>query len=283
MEKTYYHFFCVRDSEDSISDVMESIINQSYKPKKIIAVNDGSSDKTGQILDTYKEKFPDLINIIHTNSKTRDYSRIPTLWNLCLTKEYDFHMVGAGDVVYEKDYAKKLMEKIEENPKLVICSGDHFPFKTKAPHGGGRFVSQSFFFKNYEKYYEIMGYESEILFRAFLQGYDVEVFNDVILEHREELGHGHNFEEFGRGMKALGYHPLYVLGRCFIELSKSEGIHKRGIFNMFWKYLTYKPAENGYFSSFPKEIRNDIYNYQRKQIFKFLKRKMFRNSQKKQN
>ena len=108
MEKTYYHFFCVRDSEDSISDVMESIINQSYKPKKIIAVNDGSSDKTGQILDTYKEKFPDLINIIHTNSKTRDYSRIPTLWNLCLTKEYDFHMVGAGDVVYEKDYAKKL-------------------------------------------------------------------------------------------------------------------------------------------------------------------------------
>ena len=217
MNKTYYHLFCVRDSQDSISDVMESVINQSYKPKKIIVVDDGSSDKTGQILESYKEKFSDLITIINTDSKTRDYSRIPKLWNMCLTKEYDFHMIGAGDIVYEKDYALKLMKKLEENPKLMICSGDYSPFKAKAPHGAGRFVRQSFFFKNYEKYFEIMGYESEILFRVFLNGYKAEVFNDVIFEHQEELGHGHNFEEFGRGMKSLGYHPLYVLGRCFIE------------------------------------------------------------------
>jgi len=274
MKKTYYHFFCVRDSEDSISDVLDSIINQSYKPEKIIAVDDGSSDKTGQILDEYQKKNSELIEVIHTDSKTRDYSRIPKLWNMCLTKEYDFHMVGAGDIVYEKDYAKKLLNKFGKNPKLVICSGDHSPFKSKAPHGGGRFVNQAFFFENYEKYYEIMGYESEILFRALLQGYNCEVFDDVILEHREELGHGHNFEEFGRGMKALGYHPLYVLGRCVIELLKSEGIHRKGIFNMFWKYLTYKPAKNGYFSSFPKEIRNAIYNYQKKQMIKFLKRRV---------
>lgn len=274
--KTYYHFFCVRDSEESIGDVMESIINQSYKPEKICVVNDGSSDKTGQILDEYKKKFPNLINIIHTDSKTRDYSRIPKLWNMCLTKEYDFHMIGAGDVVYEKDYAKKLMQKLEENPKLVICSGDHKPFRTKVPHGGGRFVRQSFFFENYKKYYEIMGYESEILFRALLQGYDVKVFNDVILEHREELGHGHNFEEFGRGMKALGYHPLYVLGRCLLEFSKRDGIKRKGVFNMFFKYITYKPADSGYFTLFPKNIRKEIYNYQKKHMVKRLKKIFFR-------
>lgn len=271
MKKTYYHLFCVRDSEESISDVMESMINQSYKPEKICVVDDGSSDNTGKILDEYKEKFPSLINVIHTDSKTRDYSRLPKLWNMCLTKEYDFHMVGAGDVVYEKDYAKKIMQKLEENPNLAICSGDHKPFKTKVPHGGGRFVRQSFFFKNYEKYYEIMGYESEIIFRALLQGYDVKVFNDVILEHREELGHGHNFEEFGRGMKALGYHPIYVLGRCLLELSKRDGIKKKGIFNMFYKYITYKPTDSGYFSSFPEDIRRGIYKYQKQHMIKRLK------------
>ena len=114
MNKTYYHFFCVRDSEESISDVMNSIINQSYKPEKIIAVDDGSSDKTSDILDEYKNKFPKLIEVIHTDSKTRDYSRIPKLWNMCLRSEYDFHMVGAGDVVYEKDYAKKLLNTIKK-------------------------------------------------------------------------------------------------------------------------------------------------------------------------
>ena len=271
MEKTYYHFFCVRDSEKSISDVMNSIINQSYRPEKIIVVDDGSSDKTGTILDEYKNKFPKLIEIIHTDSKTRDYSRIPKLWNMCLKEEYDFHMVGAGDVVYEKDYAQKLMKKFEENSKLVICSGDHWPFKTIAPHGGGRFVDQRFFFKNYEKYFEIMGYESEILFRAIIQGYKIKVFNDVVLEHREELGHGHNFEEFGKGMKALGYHPVYVMGRCLKELSLSSNINKKGVFNMFWKYLTYKPAKKGYFSAFPKKIRNDIHNYQKQEMVRKVK------------
>ncbi|MDH5417383.1 MAG: glycosyltransferase family 2 protein [Nitrosopumilus sp.] len=281
MEKTYYHFFCVRDSEDSISDVMESIINQSHKPKKICVVNDGSSDKTGQILDNYKKQNPELINVIHTDSKTRDYSRIPTLWNMCLTKDYDFHMIGAGDVVYENDYVKKLINEFEKNPKLVICSGDHIPFKTKVPHGGGRLVKQSFFFKNYDKYYEIMGYESEILYRALLQGYEIRVFKNALLEHREELGHGHNFEEFGRGMKALGYHPLFVIGRCCMELLKNKAIHHKGVFNMFWKYLTYKPAKSGYFSSFPKEIRNDIRDYQKQLIIKFLKTNIFYNFQKK--
>jgi glycosyltransferase involved in cell wall biosynthesis len=274
--KTYYHFFCVRDSEDSISDVMDSIINQSHKPEKIIVVDDGSSDRTGTILDSYKKKFPKLIKIIHTDSKTRDYSRIPKLWNLCLTKEYDFHLVGAGDIIYEKNYAEKLMIEFEKNPKMVICSGDFFPFKTNIPHGAGRFVKQSFFFKNYEKYYEIMGYEAEILYRALLQKYEVKVFKNAILEHREELGHGHNFEEFGRGMKAMGYHPLYVLGRCYMELFKNKGIHKKGVFNMFWKYITYRPSKDGYFSAFPTEIRDEIYNYQKQKIIKILKKRFLK-------
>lgn len=271
MNKTYYHFFCVRDSEGSISDVMESIINQSQKPEKIIAVDDGSSDKTGKILDQFKEIFPKLVEVIHTDSKTRDYSRIPKLWNMCLKKEFDFHMIGAGDVVYDRNYAQKLLKEFEANPKLVICSGDTFPFKAKAPHGAGRFVKQSFFFKNYEKYFEIMGYESEILFRAMLQGYDVKIFNDIVFEHKEELGHGHNFEEFGKSMKALGYHPLYVLGRCGLEFVRNDGIHKKGVFNMLWKYITYKPKKDGYFSAFPKEIKNDISNYQKYQIKKWVR------------
>ena len=271
MDVTYYHFFCVRDSEESMSDVMESLINQSYQPKKIIVVDDGSSDKTGEILEKFRRKFPTLIEVIHTDSQTRDYSRIPNLWNMCLRKEYDYHMVGARDVVYEKDYAKKLLIEMKKNPNLVICSGDYPPFKTKAPHGGGRMVRQDFFFSNYEKYFEIMGYESEILYRAMVQGYQIKVFQNAKMEHKEELGHGHNFEEFGRGMKALGYHPLYVLGRCFLELSRKDGIRKKGIFNMYWKYLTYRPEKEGYFSAFPIEIRKEIRDYQKKEFLKRLK------------
>ena len=271
MSESYYHIFCVRDSEKSIDKVMNSLLDQTIRPKEIIVVNDGSADRTGEILESFKKELPNMITIYTTQNKTRDYSRIPSLWNMCLKRDYDFHMVGAGDVSYEKKYAEKLLEKLNSDSKLVICSGDVHPFTGKAPHGGGRFVRQSFFFKYYDKYPEIMGYESEILHRGLIKGYNIEVFNDVKMEHHDKLGHGHNFEEFGRGMKALGYHPAYVMGRCFLEFVKNNNVGRRGAMNMFWKYVTYKPQDQGYFSQFPEDVRKEISDYQSKKIKQFLK------------
>ena len=271
MSKSYYHLFCVRDSKNSIDKVMKSLLDQSIPPNEIIVVDDGSTDGTSEILESFQEEFPNIITIYKTQNKTRDYSRIPTLWNMCLKKNYDFHMVGAGDVSYEKKYAEKLLEKFENDSELAICSGDVHPFIGKAPHGGGRFVRQSFFFKYYDKYSEIMGYESEILHRALIKGYKIEVFNDVKMEHHEKLGGKHNFEEFGRGMKSLGYHPAYVMGRCFLEFVKNNNVGRKGAMNMFWKYITYKPQAQGYFSQFPEDIRKEISDYQSKKIKQFLK------------
>jgi len=254
MIESYYHFFCVRDSEKSIDKVMKSLLDQTIPPKEIIVVDDGSTDGTSEILDSFQKEHPNIITIHKTQNKTRDYSRIPTLWNMCLKKNYDFHMVGAGDVSYEKKYAEKLLTRFDNDKNLVIVSGDFELKVEKSPHGAGRLVRQSFFFKYYDKYPEIMGYESEILHRALIKGYKIEVFNDVKMEHHEKLGGKHNFEEFGRGMKALGYHPVYVMGRCFLEFMKNNNVGRKGAMNMFWKYLTYKPKDEGYFSQILKNI-----------------------------
>jgi glycosyltransferase involved in cell wall biosynthesis len=271
MNKSYYHFFCVRDSVKSIEKVVTSLLDQTIPPKEIIVVDDNSTDGTGDILESFQKEFPNIITLYKTQNETRDYSRIPTLWNMCLKRNYDFHMIGAGDVSYRKNYAEKLLEEFNNDPKLVICSGDVYPFIGIAPHGGGRFVRQSFFFKYYEKYPEIMGYESEILHRALIKEYKIKNFNDVEMEHHEELGGKHNFEEFGRGMKALGYHPAYAIGRCFLEFVKNNNVGRKGSLNMFWKYVTYKPQTQGYFSRFPDDIRKEIRDYQRKKIRQFLK------------
>jgi glycosyltransferase involved in cell wall biosynthesis len=271
MSGSYYHLFCVRDSEKSIDKVMNSLLDQTIPPKEIIVVNDGSTDRTSEILESFQNEFPNIITVYKTQNKTRDYSRIPTLWNMCLKRDYDFHMVGAGDVSYEKTYAEKLLTEFNTDSNMVIASGDFEPIVGKSPHGAGRFVRQSFFFKYYDKYPEIMGYESEILNRALIKGYKVKIFNNVKMEHHEKLGHGHNFEEFGRGMRALGYHPVYVMGRCFLEFVKNNNVGRRGAMNMFWKYITYKPKAQGYFSQFPEDIRKEISDYQSKEIRRCLK------------
>jgi len=273
LEYSYYVFFPVRDGENTIEKVMNSLINQTVKPLKIIVVDDGSTDKTSDILSVFEKNYSEIVSVIHTGSKTRDFKRIPKLWNMCLQKEFDFHMIGAGDCIFDLTYAERLLEEMKNNPKLVICSGDFGEGKSKAPHGAGRFVRQSFFYVNYSEYPNIIGYESEILHKALIQNYDIEIFNSIQFEHVDKLGHSHNFSEFGQGMKALGYHPLYVFGRCFLEFIKNGDIGKRGALNMFWEYVKFRPEKSGYYSQFPDDIRNNIRNYQwmkiKKKLFHF--------------
>lgn len=272
MNQRYYVICCVRDAEENIESVMQSIVNQTVLPSKIIIVNDGSTDKTPDILQDYKQNHPELIQVLHTDSTTRDYTRIPKLWNMCLHKEYDFHMIAAGDTIFAPNYAEIILKKMYDDPKIVICSGYHGKERIDQPHGGGRFVRQSFFFKYYEKYPEKIGYETQIVYQALIHNYKIAVFKEAKFDHAEKLGTQHNFVEFGQAMRAMGFHPLYVLGRCFLEIIKNDNVGRRGSLNMLWYYLRFKPQKDGYYSLFSEDFRKNLRNLQTKEIKQLIKK-----------
>ena len=256
--------FCVRDSVKSIKTVVDSILNQTRPPMEINIVDDGSTDGTRNILEDYG----DQINLQYTDNSTRDYQRIPSLWNRGLRKRHFFHAINAGDVSWNKDYAEIILNEFEVNSKLVVASG-FFGGYVKSPIGAGRFVRQSFSHKYYPTYPEIVGYESAILFIALMNGYKIQVIPEARMTHHEKLGSGHLFSEWGWGMKSLGYHPLYALGRCVNSFLFDKQVGKKGAVNMFWKYITFKPS-GGYFQLFPQDVRKSISDYQ----VKYMKEKI---------
>ena len=245
---TYYVFMPVRDCIHSIGDVLSSLLAQTLPPEYVIVVDDGSTDGTQDVLSEFEES----IRIIRTGNKTRDYSRLAGLWNMCISPGCDYHVVCAGDTVLDADYAERIVAEMDADQTIAVASGNCYPRPATDPHGGGRFVRQSFFYRFYERYPEIIGYESEILFRARLEGYAAKVFNDVRFTHTDPLGGSHNFSEFGPSMRALGYHPLYALARS---------IHTRNP-KIFWGYAAFRPAKSGYYSMFPAEFRRGVYRMQ---------------------
>lgn len=261
MQNKYYCHFPVRDGVEHIDEVMKSLIEQSIPPSKIIVVDDGSTDGTSSILKGYKEMHPDIVEIIRTENKTRDYTRLPELWNMCLRKGYEYQMIGAGDVSFEKDYAKKLLEHMDEDKDLVITSGDYEPFTAQSPHGAGRFIRQTFFDEIYKdgKHPLTIGYESETLVRVLMEGKKSKIYTDIKFNHLDDLGHGHNFSEFGYAMKALGYHPLWCYARCVTDIKR---LGFKASFRMFKSYITYKPKATGYYSQFSPEVRKYMRDYQ---------------------
>lgn len=276
MTGTYYTFMPVRNCCASIGQVMDSLLEQDLPPSLIIVVDDGSTDGTSDILAEYKTNHPDKVEIITTNSKTRDYSRLVTLWNMCLRTDYDYHMVSAGDVIISKNYAASIISEMDKDPSIAVSSGTVASKNIRTmPTGGGRFVRQSFFYAHYDKYPSIVGYESEILFQARMRGYKLAVYEHAQFDHADELGHKHNFVEFGMGMRALGYHPLFVLGRVLLAIFRKGDMSARGGLHMLWLYLTYKPQKDGYYSLFPVEFRQEMRTMQAREIRQKI-RKIFR-------
>jgi hyaluronan synthase len=59
----------VKNEEENIRNCVESCINQTYKNREVIIVNDGSTDNTPKILDSIKRENPQVKNfyILHIN------------------------------------------------------------------------------------------------------------------------------------------------------------------------------------------------------------------------
>lgn len=55
----------VRNGEQDLPSTLRSIENQTFRAWKVIAINDGSSDRTASILETFKKAHPGQVTLIH--------------------------------------------------------------------------------------------------------------------------------------------------------------------------------------------------------------------------
>lgn len=275
---TYYAIITCRNSDKDIEKAILSVSNQSTKPAYIIVIDDGSTDNTSYILSELKEKIPSLY-VIKNPDLGYDIGRVVSNWNKAIQLTYDldlektdFHMIATDDTVYEENYVEKLFMFLSDNPDVVITSGNYDDNRYIAPHGAGRLVNNTFFEKNLKFYPQIIGYESFILHAARKEGFEYAVVHTARFEHTRKLGSDHNFYDWGQSMKALGYHPIFVMNRCLIYFINAKPIGRRGPMVMLYKYFTYKPQNQGYYGLYQKDVRDYIRNSQLAQLKKIYKK-----------
>jgi glycosyltransferase involved in cell wall biosynthesis len=257
----YYVIVTCRNSENTIEKAILSLHNQTLKPEYIIIVDDGSSDKTSEILIKLSKIINNLF-IITNPDLGYDVTRIVNNWNKAIQfsrdhnlEDTDYHMIATDDTIYENDYARKIISVMDNNHNLVVVSGCYDENSYEKPHGAGRFVRNSFFYKVHNLYPEKMGYESLILITAKKNKLDYKILKEARFEHTRQLGQNHHFYEFGASMRTLGYHPLFALGRFFLYFGTSKPIGRVGALYMLYHYISYKPKLEGYDSMYPDDIR----------------------------
>ncbi len=108
----------VYNIREYLPDCLDSILNQSYKNIQIIIVNDGSTDNSKEIVDTYWLKFPDKIKAIHISNSGVTNARLTGI------KEADGEWIGFvdGDDIIESDmYERLLTNAIQNQADISHC------------------------------------------------------------------------------------------------------------------------------------------------------------------
>ncbi|MCF0125831.1 MAG: glycosyltransferase [Clostridia bacterium] len=115
----------VYNSEKYIEKCIDSVLSQSFQNFELIVINDGSKDRSQEILENYKKKNPDKINLINQEnmgvSKTRNKA--------IKLANGEYIMFIDNDDFIDKDYIETFVNHAEKGDYDVVLGGYRRPDK----------------------------------------------------------------------------------------------------------------------------------------------------------
>lgn len=203
----YYIIIPAHNEEAFLKDALQSIIKQSLAPKKVVIVNDNSSDATANIIDEYASRYQ-FIEGVHIKSSDEHLpgSKVIAAFNKglpLLDDDYDFIVKLDADVILPKDYFKKIAAIFSRSSQIGIAGGfayeknDTGEWKLNHPmdsdHVRGAFKSYSkACFKAMGGLKIAMGWDTVDELLAKYNGFQIVTDDSLQVKHQRPIGAAYN-------------------------------------------------------------------------------------------
>jgi poly-beta-1,6-N-acetyl-D-glucosamine synthase len=226
----------VRNEEAYIELTIQSMIDQTVTPMEWVIVNDGSTDRTGEIIDSYAASTP---WIKHVNRTDRGFRKsgggvIEAFYDGydVLSKDgWEYIVKLDGDLSFQKDYFEKCFERFSENEKLGIGGGDiynriddRFELE-KMPHfhvRGATKIYRMECWKDIGRLIVAPGWDGLDEVKANMRGWETYSFHELKVLHYRYTGDADGAwrisVKYGLSDYISGYHPLFMLLKCIKRL-----------------------------------------------------------------
>lgn len=109
----------VYNGEKHLKRCLKSILRQTYDNLEILCLDDGSSDRSPEILDAYQKKYPDKMRVIHQENMGTGRTRNRAM---SLAKG-TYLMFSDNDDLYDRDYVETMVSYIEEGQLDMVIAG----------------------------------------------------------------------------------------------------------------------------------------------------------------
>jgi poly-beta-1,6-N-acetyl-D-glucosamine synthase len=263
----------VRDEQAHIGRLLDSLLSQRDLPLSVHIIDDGSSDRTPEILNSYVAKSPLVRVTTLAPRSTRNAggeSAIRTGFAAVNWQETEVLGRLDADVSFSPDYFSILLDKFETQPKLGIASGLIYepegdkwvPRRVPSYHTRG--ASKLYRRECYQRIQPIatcLGWDGQDEARANCYGWTTRTYEDAPIYHHRPVGTGVGAARFSRnlGVSAyyIGYHPIFLLARALSNVYRPPVVIGAAL-------MLYGMVE-GYLKKFPREDRDEVIAFVRRQ------------------
>jgi len=223
----------VRDEEKYLPRTIESMINQTVRATEYILIDDGSTDRTAQIIKEAAKEHPWIHYVRRPDRGERKVGPgvVEAFYDgmaAITTAEYDYIGKMDGDLSFGPRYFETLFEKFEKDPHLGGASGKLFLVLddgglTEERHAPEMVVGGMQFYR--KKCFDDMGgfvrqvmWDGIAYHRCRMAGWRTASYPDkdlMIHDHRlmgssyKSVYHGRI--RWGWGQYFMGTHPVYIL------------------------------------------------------------------------
>jgi cellulose synthase/poly-beta-1,6-N-acetylglucosamine synthase-like glycosyltransferase len=250
----FYIVIPAHNEEDHIGQCLESLVQQTQLPKKIIVVNDNSTDATANIIKHYTNQYPWITSISINSSEAHIPGRkvIHAFYKgfELLDEDYDIICKYDADIIFPKNYIESVAKIFDSNSTVGIAGGLPFILKNHSwvyetvaskSHVRGPIKSyRKACFKDIGGLKNSIGWDTVDVLLAQYNGWQIQTDKNLHVKHLKPTG-----KTYGKNTKYLQGEALYKMRFGIILTIISAG---KSAFNK--KSVAYlKNAIIGYFKA----------------------------------
>ncbi len=237
----YVLITAARNEESFIKKTLDSVVTQTVLPERWIIVDDGSTDRTAEIVESYAKRHPWIQLLRRPRRLDRNFAgKVQAVTaGLDQARSLEFEIIGNldADISFERDYMEFLLQRLSEDAELGVAGT---PFTQDGGYDSARdsfegdnYVAGPCQLFRYRCFQEIGGYVPNpaggvdwiAVMTARMKGWKVRAFPEKRFHHYRTLGtagRGALGALFSYGEKDyyLGGSPVWQLFRVAYRMGK---------------------------------------------------------------
>jgi glycosyltransferase involved in cell wall biosynthesis len=245
----FYIVIPAHNEEGFIELALQSLINQSLSPSKVVVVDDNSTDTTASIVTDLSKQHPWISLVSNTSSEAhlpggKIINAFYKGFN-SLDSEYDVICKYDADNIFPENYLETLAKHYQNNPHLGMVAGHCFieqhgswvleDLTSKDHIRGGLKAYRKDCFSEIGGLKTSMGWDTIDELLALYYGWEFKTDDSLHVKHLKPTGANYN-----KGAKHLQGTALYKMryGITLAFLSALKLAYKKRRISLFWDYMT---------------------------------------------